>query len=94
MANQGGASITIRRDGTRVHRVRSHVRFPATRGRILSLICLEAVVIGLGGGLIGILVGHALSGVGSAYLQQTVGEGINWMKIDPQEWAAYHGLKK
>ena len=52
----------------------------ATRTRILALICTEAVVVGLIGGLLGLLVGHLLSAIGSVYLQRTIGEGINWMR--------------
>ncbi len=59
----------------------------ATRGRILTMICLEAVLIGLAGGLLGLLAGHGLSAGGSVYLQQSMGEGINWMKVGREEWA-------
>jgi putative ABC transport system permease protein len=58
----------------------------ATRVRILTLICVEAVLIGLGGGLLGFVVGHALSGVGSEYLSRTIGEGINWIGVGSEEW--------
>ena len=30
--------------------------------------------------------GHILSAAGSAYLQQMVGESINWLTIGPEEW--------
>ncbi len=58
----------------------------ATRTRILALICTEAVFVGLIGGLLGLLVGHLLSAVGSVYLQRTMGEGINWMTVGHEEW--------
>lgn len=58
----------------------------ATRTRILTLICFEAVLIGAIGGIVGFIAGHALSAVGSAYLQQTVGEPINWIAVGPEEW--------
>jgi putative ABC transport system permease protein len=58
----------------------------ATRARILALICVEAIVIGLVGGIVGLLVGHLLSAAGSTYLQETVGEGINWIRVGPEEW--------
>lgn len=57
----------------------------ATRGRILSLICFEAALIGLIGGVAGLFAGHALCGAGSIYLQQTVGEGIHWMQFGINE---------
>jgi putative ABC transport system permease protein len=59
----------------------------ATRARILTLISLEAVLIGLFGGLLGFVVGHALSGLGSEYLNRTIGEGINWIGVGIEEWA-------
>jgi putative ABC transport system permease protein len=58
----------------------------ATRRRILTLICTEAVFIGLAGGLLGLIVGHLLSGVGSTYLSETVGEKINWIGVGSGEW--------
>src|SRR5207244_13504124 len=57
----------------------------ATRRRILTLICTEAILVGLVGGLLGMLAGHALSAAGSVYLQRTIGEGINWLTIAPEE---------
>lgn len=58
----------------------------ATRGRILALICAEAGLIGLVGGVLGMIVGHGLCAVASGYFRRSVGEDINWLKIDPQEW--------
>jgi putative ABC transport system permease protein len=58
----------------------------ATRTRILSLICFEAALIGLIGGLAGFVAGHLLSGAGSIYLQQTLGEGIHWLQFDKWEF--------
>jgi len=58
----------------------------ATRRRILTLICTEAVFIGLAGGLIGLLCGHLLSAAGSEYFNQTIGERINWLRIGQEEW--------
>jgi putative ABC transport system permease protein len=50
------------------------------------LICLEAGIIGLGGGLIGLAVGHLIGAVGSIYTQRVVGETINWLKVGWEEW--------
>jgi putative ABC transport system permease protein len=58
----------------------------ATRARILAMITGEAMLIGLIGGILGLLVGHLLSAAGSTYLQQTIGEGINWLSTDRWEW--------
>jgi putative ABC transport system permease protein len=58
----------------------------ATRARILTIICTEAIVVGFVGGIIGLFAGHALSALGSAYLQRTLGEGINWTRVGVEEW--------
>ena len=58
----------------------------ATRGRVLTLICAEAVLIGILGSLIGLLVGHGLGGVASIYLNQFVGQGFDWVTIRSDEW--------
>lgn len=58
----------------------------ATRGRIVALICLEAALIGLWGGVGGLAVGHVLGAAGSTYLEHLVGEGIDWMTVGWQEW--------
>ena len=57
----------------------------ATRVRILSLICFEAVLVGLIGGLLGLVAGHVLCAIGSTYLERMVGEGIHWMVVSWQE---------
>ena len=56
----------------------------ATRARVLTLICLEAGLIGLIGGLLGIVVGHLAAGGGSVFFASTLGEGINW--LTPDRW--------
>lgn len=59
----------------------------ATRMKILTLICLEAGLIGLCGAILGLVLGHAILGsIASAYLEQYVGQGINWWTPGPEEW--------
>jgi putative ABC transport system permease protein len=58
----------------------------ATRVRILTLICVEAGLIGLIGGFLGLLAGHLLGFFGSAALNQTIGEGFDWVATDYWEW--------
>ena len=64
----------------------------ATRVRVLSLICIESMLIGVGGGLLGLLAGHALAGGASYYFNQYVGEGIHWARTSWVEWAYLAGV--
>ena len=52
----------------------------ATRGRVLAQICLEAGLIGLLGGVLGLLLGHLLAGAGAVFFQKTMGERIDWFQ--------------
>jgi putative ABC transport system permease protein len=58
----------------------------ATRYRILTLICLEAGLVGVLGGIGGVFTGHLLAAGGSFFLENLVGQGINWLATDPWEW--------
>jgi putative ABC transport system permease protein len=58
----------------------------ATRTRVLLLICLEAGLVGLLGGTLGLLLGHVIAAGLSVFLQQLLGEGIRWLSSDPREW--------
>jgi putative ABC transport system permease protein len=58
----------------------------ATRRRILSLICLEAALVGLLGGLLGFVAGHLLGAGGSIFMDRLVGEGFNWISAGAEEW--------
>jgi putative ABC transport system permease protein len=64
----------------------------ATRTKVLSLICIEAALIGLIGGLLGMLLGHGLAAGGSMFLQSVLGEGINWASWDKWEWLYLAGV--
>ena len=57
----------------------------ATRTRVLLLICVESGLIGLFGGILGLIAGHAVAGVGSLYFTRYMGQGINWIKTSPYE---------
>ena len=57
----------------------------ATRNRVLTLICTEAGLIGLVGGIGGLVVGHLLGGIGSIYMNARFGEGINWLGVGGTE---------
>jgi putative ABC transport system permease protein len=57
----------------------------ATRAKVLALICIEAGLIGLLGGLLGLVVGHLVAGAGSLFFERMVGERTNWLRPDPAE---------
>ena len=50
----------------------------ATRVRILSIVCLEAGIVGLIGAVVGVVVGHLLVGAGSVYMREVMGTGLAW----------------
>src|SRR5205814_2451296 len=54
----------------------------ATRLRVLLIICVEAALVGLFGGIVGFIAGHLLGAGGSVYMQHLLGEGINWLAWD------------
>jgi len=64
----------------------------ATRARVLALICIEAGVIGLFGGLLGLVVGHLMAGAGAVLFERVLGEGIDWFKPDAREWVYLAGV--
>jgi putative ABC transport system permease protein len=57
----------------------------ATRAKVLSIICLEAGLIGVLGGLLGLVLGHAVAAVGSKYLDAYLGQSMRWTVIDGRE---------
>lgn len=58
----------------------------ATRTKVLGLICCEAGLIGLVGGIGGLILGHAMGAIGSYFMRKLVGEGFNWVNIAAGEW--------
>lgn len=63
----------------------------ATRKRILTIICLEAGVIGLIGAIAGVLLGMGLAAVASVALDRAMGEGLNWARLDVAELLYFVG---
>jgi len=57
----------------------------ATRGKIVSIICAEAFLVGLVGTALGLVGGHLLAAAASNYLQHWVGAGLTWYRIGPDE---------
>jgi putative ABC transport system permease protein len=64
----------------------------ATRGKVLTLICVEAALVGLVGGLMGLVVGHLLAGAGAVFFERTLGERIDWLQPDLREWVYLGGV--
>ncbi len=64
----------------------------ATRGTVLFLICFEAGLIGLIGGIIGMGVGHGLGAIESSFFVQKLGQGINWINPGWEEWVYLGGV--
>jgi putative ABC transport system permease protein len=58
----------------------------ATRQRVLSLICTEAGLIGLVGGILGFFAGHACGIVESFVLNYFEGQGIAWWTFSKWEF--------
>lgn len=64
----------------------------ATRAKVLTLICVEAALIGLIGGVLGLVAGHLLAGVGAVFFERMLGERINWLQPDLREWVYLGGV--
>jgi putative ABC transport system permease protein len=58
----------------------------ATRYRVLALICIEAGLIGLAGGILGLIVGHLLGLGGSVFMNRLIGQEIHWLATSSREW--------
>jgi putative ABC transport system permease protein len=52
---------------------------------VLTLICLEAGMVGLIGSVLGLVLGHTLGGLGSVFFRRFVGEGIDYITVSPEE---------
>ena len=64
----------------------------ATRKRILTIICVEAGLIGLVGGLVGTVGGHMIAAAGSVYLDRLMGQRIRWTRVDHHELMCLAGV--
>jgi len=58
----------------------------ATRTRVLALICIEAGLIGLLGGFLGLVIGHLLGLGGSLFMNHLIGQEIHWLATGSREW--------
>ncbi len=57
----------------------------ATRSKVLAIICFEAGLIGLLGGVLGLVAGHAIAAIADTYMNAYLGQGINFLTIDKWE---------
>jgi putative ABC transport system permease protein len=64
----------------------------ATKARVLLLICVEAGLVGIFGGLLGLVGGHLLGALGSYFFNQYMGQSINWLRTDRAEWLYLLGV--
>jgi putative ABC transport system permease protein len=64
----------------------------ASRGAVMAIILVESILLALGGGLIGILLGHGLIGLVSPYVVDRTGVALNWWEFDWQELVLIPGL--
>lgn len=64
----------------------------ATRARVLTIICLEAALIGLIGGVLGLIGGHLVAAAASGYFSAIFGQGISWFVIGSAEWLYLLGV--
>ena len=64
----------------------------ATRARVLTQICLESGLIGLAGGVLGLVGGHALAYAANALFNDRLGQGIAWYRVSPVEFAYIGGV--
>lgn len=63
----------------------------AGRGKLLTSILLEGIVLTLMGSVIGIMLGHGVLGVMSATLEETQKAGIDGFVFYPEEWIILAG---
>jgi putative ABC transport system permease protein len=64
----------------------------ASRGAVMAIILVESILLALGGGLIGILLGHGLIGLVSPHVVERTGVTLSWWEFDWQELLLIPGL--
>lgn len=74
-------SVAARRRETAILRA-----LGATKLKILTIICVEAGLIGLIGGILGLIGGHLLGAAGSAWTRHLIGQRFDWITVGPYEW--------
>jgi putative ABC transport system permease protein len=64
----------------------------ASRGAVMAIVLVESILLALGGGLIGILLGHGMIGLVSPYVVERTGVTLSWFQFDWQELILIPGL--
>src|SRR4051812_9259777 len=64
----------------------------ASRNAVMAIILAESILLSLGGGLIGILLGHGVMGLASPYVVQRTGVSLSAFEFDWQELVLIPGL--
>lgn len=64
----------------------------AGRGKVMLIVLLESILLSLGGGALGILLGHGLIGLLNPILVDQTGVSMAWFQFDPLELILIPGL--
>jgi putative ABC transport system permease protein len=64
----------------------------ASRGAVMAIILVESILLALGGGLLGVLLGHGLIGLASPYVVERTGISLSLFEADWQELVLIPGL--
>ncbi len=64
----------------------------ASRNAVMAIILVESILLSLGGGLIGMLLGHGMIGVASPYVVERTGITLSSFEFDWQELVLIPGL--
>jgi len=64
----------------------------ASRGAVMAIVLLESILLSLGGGLIGMVLGHGMIGLASPYVVAHTGVTLDALQFDPWELALIPGL--
>jgi putative ABC transport system permease protein len=64
----------------------------ASRRAVMAIILVESILLALGGGLIGILLGHGMIGLVSPYVVERTGVALSWFQFEWQELVLIPGL--
>lgn len=64
----------------------------ASRNAVMGIVLMESILLSVGGGLIGVLLGHGLLGVASPYVIERTGVVLSSFAFDWQELVLIPGL--